>query len=296
MRSDPLYSSAIRSGHHQLLETLRELIADSDRPQGLDPESLRAALAFLRQGLVPFARREEHSLAPDGIVWESVAFEHAFLEAEIDRFCREAAALLRGDPLDRSERQRSALEVRRTLCRIEAVLELHVLKEDDRGISAVRTGTAQLEMGNPPAEEDPSSSNAWRAMDSGEIEQFLSSHRWGILCTVGEGRPYGVPVSYGFDGSNLFIATRPGRKADNLDANRAVCFTVTEVGNDGRWRSVVVTGNAEWLERIPDHMAAVWALARQAHRTGLGREWRRLPAARLLRVDSLELTGRRRGR
>lgn len=110
----PLEAVAIRAGHRELLETLRELLAE--------PVDLRATLAFLRQSVVPFARREERLLRSELEAWEGAAFDHAFLEAEIDRLGREMGE------------EGASLRVRRTLWRIEAALELHVLREDDRGV------------------------------------------------------------------------------------------------------------------------------------------------------------------
>lgn len=126
---DPLDAAAIRVRHRELLDTLRELLADAG--------DLRAILAFLRQSVVPAARREEALLLPEPDVREAAAFEHAFLEAEIDRLGREAADLAAAR--DDAAREAAGRRVRRTLHRIEAVLELHVLREDDRGILASDT-------------------------------------------------------------------------------------------------------------------------------------------------------------
>lgn len=286
-----------RDEHQDLLRTLRELMGGLEHPaEGLDEESLRAVLAFLREGVVPFARREEGVLEPDGEAWESTAFEHAFLEAEIDRLTREANSFLQVGVRDRQARNHSSAVVQRTLCRIEAILELHVSKDDDRAVHRVEgvsgeSGSAALPGAEPcigPAKEG--------AMEREEIEQFLRSNRWGILSTVGGGRPYGVPVSYGIDGLSVFIATGPGRKLSNLEESRAVCLTVAEVQNGDRWRSVVVSGEAQWLDSFPDRMMAVWALAGRARgRIANPKEWRRLAGGRLLRIDPTEITGRKRG-
>jgi nitroimidazol reductase NimA-like FMN-containing flavoprotein (pyridoxamine 5'-phosphate oxidase superfamily) len=297
--SDTIPTTSHRDGHQALLDTLRELTEGVDRPErGLDEESLRALLAFLRQGLVPFARREERTLAPDGEAWECTTFEHAFLEAEIDRLSREVTALLqKKDPGAGGDAQPAAL-VRRSLCRIEAVLELHVHREVDRShdVPGERPGPGQPTPS--PAGDGPPSSTSPDSMEPGEVERFLHSHAWGVLCTVGGGQPYGVPVSYGFDGRSVFIATGPGRKTANLVASRAVCLTVAEVEDGDRWRCVVVSGEAVWLESLTDRMPAVWALARRnARGIRLDRkEWSRLAAARLLRIDPVEITGRQRGR
>jgi nitroimidazol reductase NimA-like FMN-containing flavoprotein (pyridoxamine 5'-phosphate oxidase superfamily) len=297
--SGTIPTTSWRDGHHGLLATLRELIEGLDRPdRGLDEESLRALLAFLREGLVPFARREEGALLPDGEAWECATFEHAFLEAEIDRLSREVTPFLPRKGAGTEGEARSAALVRRTLYRIEAALEVHVLREQDR-----RSGDPGEGLGRGDPTPSPRGDDSLRAppsgtMDPAEAERFLRSHSWGVLCTVGGGQPYGVPVSYGFDGRSVFIATGPGRKTSNLLASRAVCLTVAEVEDGDRWRCVVVSGEAAWLESVADRMAALWTLAGRAGRgPRVDRTaWKRLAAARLLRIDPTEVTGRQRGR
>lgn len=54
--------------------------------------------------------------------------------------------------------------------------------------------------------------------------------REALVCHLGlsdAGRPYIVPLSYGYDGRYLYFHTAPaGRKLDILAANPAVCFEV----------------------------------------------------------------------
>lgn len=78
---------------------------------------------------------------------------------------------------------------------------------------------------------------------SAEVHRFLLRHDWGILCTVGEGRPYAVPVSYGFDGRHLYVASGAGPKRRNLKGCLAVCLTAAEVEDGSHWNSVVVAGD-----------------------------------------------------
>ena len=187
--------------HRQLLGTLAELLDDLDRSADDDAdggrarvEALRAILWFLRHGVLAFAHTEERRMLADAFSMEAAALEHAFLEAEIESFGREARALLRaggasskgnlhpsgpgaeslitsaspgaamrpgplpteedsgGDTPDGCEksdlqavrraavsplppsRDADALErVRRRLHRIEAVLEMHVLRDAEAG-------------------------------------------------------------------------------------------------------------------------------------------------------------------
>lgn len=103
MRKDDLTSeSEIRRRHRELLDTLRELLRDFEHSaDGTDTESLRALLAFLRHGVLAFAHGEERTAGENEDGWESIEFEHAFIEAEIERLVREARPLLTPGRADR---------------------------------------------------------------------------------------------------------------------------------------------------------------------------------------------------
>lgn len=133
--ADPLAQAAVAAGHRGLLATFAELgPALEGGPGAVDAEGVRAAVAFLRQGVLPFGREEERVLGFRGAEAEAVAFEHAFLAAEIDALAAEAAELLGAG--QGPARERAAARVRRRADRIGAVLELHVLRGEDRGIVA----------------------------------------------------------------------------------------------------------------------------------------------------------------
>ena len=136
-----------------------------------------------------------------------------------------------------------------------------------------------------------------RAMSPDEARQFLESHNWGMLCTVSEGEPYAVPVSFGFDGHYLYIATGPGRKAHNVDENRSVCLTVADVQNGDSWRTVVVSGKAEWLENTSAKLRALNILRRDRMEGALPSptELARIARSRVFRIVPTESTGRVRG-
>lgn len=290
--ADPLASVALRLGHRELLATLRELIAEGEGPgEEMDPYTLRATLAFLRQEVVPFARSEEALLAGDPAVWEGVAFEHAFLEAEIDRLGAEAAALL-AVPADGAGT--APHRVRRTLHRIEAVLELHLDREGERAVTAGPETEAAAHLSFAPA---PAAGPAAQRMSHAEAAGFLRERSWGVLGTADGVRPYGVPIHYGFDGRSLYFASGPGRKASNLSGSPAVCLTVPEITDGTHWRCVVVTGTAETVESVAARVAAIRTLAGAA---GAGFQvsasaWKRLATARLYRITPAEISGRRRG-
>ena len=127
----PPNTGSLREGHRGLLVTFREFARDLDRAldQPSDPAHLRGMLAFLRQSLLPFARREEAVLDGCPELTEDTAFEHAFLHAEIDALAA-ATAELEHSSIDR--RSGLARPVVRHVHRFEALLELHVQKAEDR--------------------------------------------------------------------------------------------------------------------------------------------------------------------
>lgn len=119
---DPLDEASLRVGHRWLLETFRELQAELDADAGRGgAEAARAAVAFLRHSLLPFARGEEAALGAFPAEAEGAALDHAFLAAEIEALGAEA----RADRFD-------VAPVRRRLHRLEAVLELHMAREEER--------------------------------------------------------------------------------------------------------------------------------------------------------------------
>ena len=67
-----------------------------------------------------------------------------------------------------------------------------------------------------------------RQLDLHAAAELLERGEYGVLTTVDtEGQPYGVPVSYAYDGEALYIhSAQVGHKLDNLRANPRVSFTV----------------------------------------------------------------------
>ncbi len=92
-----------------------------------------------------------------------------------------------------------------------------------------------------------------RELSQSEAMEILAGGEYGILSTVGQDYPYGVPVNYIVDGHSIYIhgSSEMGKKRENIDRNRKVCFTVvgkTEVlasAFSERYESVIVLGRAE---------------------------------------------------
>jgi nitroimidazol reductase NimA-like FMN-containing flavoprotein (pyridoxamine 5'-phosphate oxidase superfamily) len=83
-----------------------------------------------------------------------------------------------------------------------------------------------------------------------EIEALLHSAIVGrIACcdhgANGDGRPYLVPLAYGYDGEAVYAHSGPGRKLNLMRAEPRVTFEVDEATAPDRWRSVIAEGHFE---------------------------------------------------
>lgn len=82
-----------------------------------------------------------------------------------------------------------------------------------------------------------------------EMRALLSRIGFGHLGCAREGRPYVVPMHYAYDGECLYLFTTEGTKTSFIEANPEVCMQVEEVESPSRWRSVMVTGQAERITK-----------------------------------------------
>lgn len=102
-----------------------------------------------------------------------------------------------------------------------------------------------------------------------EIEQLLRTAIVGrIACcghgAVGDGRPYLVPLAYGYDGEAVYAHSGPGRKLDLMRAEPRVTFEVDEAQAPDRWRSVIAEGIFEEIDdprRRLDALAVIYGPA-----------------------------------
>lgn len=80
-----------------------------------------------------------------------------------------------------------------------------------------------------------------------QIEELLRTAIVGrIACcghgAVGDGRPYLVPLAYGYDGESVYAHSGPGRKLELMRAEPRITFEVDEASASDRWRSVIAEG------------------------------------------------------
>jgi nitroimidazol reductase NimA-like FMN-containing flavoprotein (pyridoxamine 5'-phosphate oxidase superfamily) len=134
-------------------------------------------------------------------------------------------------------------------------------------------------------------------MEAAELDAYLRAGKWALLSTAAGAQPYAVPVSYGWNGRVFYLACSPGRKLRNIEENPLVCMTLTEVVGPDDWRCAVVSGRAQPVDNLAEHVRALRLIARQrsgATRLSAG-DAARAAKARVIRIVPTELSGRVRG-
>jgi len=88
-------------------------------------------------------------------------------------------------------------------------------------------------------------------LTSGEIENLLHQQFIGHLGCQDKDTVYVVPVSYAYDGGNIYCHSLEGQKVAMMRNNPKVCFQVDEMKDMANWKSVITWGN---FEEIDDEM------------------------------------------
>jgi uncharacterized protein len=103
---------------------------------------------------------------------------------------------------------------------------------------------------------------AIRELSAEGIEALLRTAIVGrIACCghglIGDGRPYLVPLAYGYDGDAVYAHSGPGRKLDLMRSEPRVTFEVDEAKASDRGRSVIAEGTFEEIEDPRQREAAL---------------------------------------
>jgi nitroimidazol reductase NimA-like FMN-containing flavoprotein (pyridoxamine 5'-phosphate oxidase superfamily) len=93
-----------------------------------------------------------------------------------------------------------------------------------------------------------------------EIDAILRRHRVGRLACSANDRPYVVPISYAYDGVDIYCYSAPGRKLEVMREQPLVCFEVDEILENTNWQSVVAEAQFEELTGGPAREAAITKL------------------------------------
>lgn len=135
-----------------------------------------------------------------------------------------------------------------------------------------------------------------RAMSEEGIADLLTEQGIGVLSLAADGIPYGLPMSFGYDGSgNLYILfvghSEEGRKVRYAEQSEVASFLVFDVEDDGAWRSAIVAGE---LKRITadDWETAREAMADNAYRPQLLTNINVQEDPRVWVLEAEEMTGR----
>jgi hypothetical protein len=104
------------------------------------------------------------------------------------------------------------------------------------------------------------------AMGESGIDALLRRQGWGVLSLATDGEAYGVPVSFGYDGTNLYFVylgvDEESQKEWYSERTVRASFLTVEIGSKHDWESAIVAGpldrveEAEWasvLEAVDDN-------------------------------------------
>jgi nitroimidazol reductase NimA-like FMN-containing flavoprotein (pyridoxamine 5'-phosphate oxidase superfamily) len=101
-----------------------------------------------------------------------------------------------------------------------------------------------------------------RVLPDDAIEDLLRTSIVGrIACcghgAIGDGRPYLVPLAYGYDGESIYAHSGPGRKLDFMRAEPRVTFEVDSAEAPDRWQSVIAEGVFEEIHDPAERQRAL---------------------------------------
>lgn len=148
--------------------------------------------------------------------------------------------------------------------------------------------------------------------DLAEIEEILKECKTCHLAMVDEGRPYVVPLSYGYqlqeDGTLelYFHSAKEGRKLDILRKNNQVCFEMSKEGepvhadtpcNSGYYYSSVIGyGEVSFPEEVVEKCEALSYMFYQQTGRKVEFEEKQADSVCILKVVSRDFTGKRKPR
>jgi hypothetical protein len=142
--------------------------------------------------------------------------------------------------------------------------------------------------------------------DRKEIENILRQSTICRLALIDEGRPYIVPLCFGYDAGTLYFhSASAGKKLDLLKKNRHVCFefdtdATVVPGNTScdwtmRYRSVIGFGLASFVEDLVEKKAVLDIIMRQYSEGTHEYAEERLQKTAVIKVEIQEISGKKSG-
>jgi nitroimidazol reductase NimA-like FMN-containing flavoprotein (pyridoxamine 5'-phosphate oxidase superfamily) len=80
-----------------------------------------------------------------------------------------------------------------------------------------------------------------------QIDALLRQQTVGRIGCHADGQTYVVPITYAYDGENIYARSKDGLKLALMRANPEVCFEVDRVDDLANWQSVIAHGTFEEL-------------------------------------------------
>ncbi|MEX6689477.1 pyridoxamine 5'-phosphate oxidase family protein [Danxiaibacter flavus] len=80
-----------------------------------------------------------------------------------------------------------------------------------------------------------------------QIEEVLKKQIFGRIGCHADDTTYIVPISFAYDGKNIYCHSLEGKKIEMMRKNPRVCFEVDLMENMGNWESVICWGRFEEL-------------------------------------------------
>ncbi len=78
-----------------------------------------------------------------------------------------------------------------------------------------------------------------------QIEEVLKKQIFGRIGCHADDTTYIVPISFAYDGRNIYCHSLQGKKIEMMRKNPNVCFEVDIMENMGNWESVICWGSFE---------------------------------------------------
>jgi nitroimidazol reductase NimA-like FMN-containing flavoprotein (pyridoxamine 5'-phosphate oxidase superfamily) len=89
-------------------------------------------------------------------------------------------------------------------------------------------------------------------MSSDAIDELLETQGYGILSLCSGGEPYSIPISFGYDGEQIYFglleAGSESTKMAVIEDGARVRLLVTDIRGRFEWQSVAVTGPVRALD------------------------------------------------
>ena len=82
-------------------------------------------------------------------------------------------------------------------------------------------------------------------LKTNEIEELLQKEVVGRIGCYSNAMVYVVPISYAYDGKDIYAHTYEGLKMEMMRKNPNVCFEIDDFRDMGRWQSVIAWGRFE---------------------------------------------------